>query len=98
MQNRHSALLCSVAYKNENMLYVANYFYRWSPTIMQINYHIKQSVELKNSTKTTSPTCPPPFPQKTTRTVCNQPLRNLLKNNSKAKITKKTNPTNSLHI
>jgi hypothetical protein len=36
--------------------------------------------------------------QKTTRTVCNQPLRKLLKNNFKAKITKNTNPTNSLHI
>jgi hypothetical protein len=35
---------------------------------------------------------------KTTRTVCNQPQANLLKNNSKAKITKNTNPTNSLHI
>jgi hypothetical protein len=36
--------------------------------------------------------------QKTTRTVCNHPQANLLKNNSKAKITKNTYPTNSLHI
>jgi hypothetical protein len=35
---------------------------------------------------------------KTTRTVCNQPQANLLKNISKAKITKNTNPHNSLHI
>ena len=37
-------------------------------------------------------------PAKTTRTVCNQHQADLLKNNSKAKITKNTNPTNNLHI
>ena len=35
---------------------------------------------------------------KTTRTVCNQPQANLLKNISKAKITKNTILHNNLHI
>jgi hypothetical protein len=65
---------------------------------VKIDHPSVTAVKLVTNPKPHMPTLNPPKTQKTTRTVCNHPQANLLKNISKAKITKNTNPTNSLHI
>ena len=70
-------------------------------TTIYLNYHSKLRQKLLIPIQPLPPNPhhqPNPKPHKTTRTVCNHPQANLLKNISKAKITKKPNHHNSLHI